>query len=74
MAEFDLRFQIPGTVTRQAAEHTFYWPADGKGTSTLRSVRGWASSDRCDTRTSNSSAWPRWSTPQIAPCPGKLGG
>ncbi|MGX1792136.1 hypothetical protein ACWIDW_04235 [Microbacterium sp. NPDC055312] len=32
MAEFDLRFQIPGTVTRQAAEHTFYWPADGKGT------------------------------------------
>ncbi len=32
MAEFDLRFQVPGTVTREVAERAFFWPADTRGT------------------------------------------
>lgn len=32
MAQFDLRFQIPSVVTRQAAESTLYWTVDGAGT------------------------------------------
>ncbi|MEV6156467.1 Qat anti-phage system QueC-like protein QatC [Nonomuraea sp. NPDC052129] len=32
MAEFDLRFKIPGTITKEAAERTFYWPTHGTGT------------------------------------------
>ncbi|WP_052460358.1 hypothetical protein [Microbacterium gorillae] len=32
MAQFDLRFQVPATVTREAAESTFYWPVGGAGT------------------------------------------
>lgn len=32
MATFDLRFHIPGAVSREAAEQTFYWPSGGGGT------------------------------------------
>ncbi|UAL30452.1 hypothetical protein K8W59_02700 [Nocardioides rotundus] len=31
MAEFDLRFQVPATVTAQAAQRTLYWPTTGTG-------------------------------------------
>lgn len=32
MGEFNLRFQIPAVVTQEAAQHTFFWPSDERGT------------------------------------------
>lgn len=32
MAQFDLRFQVPASVSREAAESTFYWPVGDVGT------------------------------------------
>ena len=32
MNEFDLRFQVPATVSREDAARTFYWPVDHAGT------------------------------------------
>jgi hypothetical protein len=31
MAQFDLRFQVPASVTSEMAEHTLYWPTNGPG-------------------------------------------
>lgn len=31
MAQFDLRFQVPTTLTADVAKQTFYWPSDGQG-------------------------------------------
>lgn len=31
MAQFDLRFQVPATVTSEVAEQTLYWPPSGPG-------------------------------------------